>query len=348
MESILSVDFSVPSLISPFKIRDKSMTKTILSVSINKQKRPSLSINSLTGSYIYQWTSKKNHQHNLSLLNISDVNFEETSTYSIDNFSQYQQEIYSDRLIPTSSYTYKYNNQDANKLKNHYFIKIHLESSGNILRTLANPLGFNKEVTDGNISYFVNLWNKQMKFSQYLKTSIDYRHYWKIDQKNSIAIRTMGGIIYAYGNNDQAPFIKKFIAGGANDLRAWQSYEMPNGRVQPDSENISTLYTGGVKFISCLEYRFNILKQLKGAVFSDAGNIWEIKSDVQDANFKWNKFIDDIAVNIGFGIRYDFQYFILRSDVGFRLREPYENKKWQWENIKIPSAQFNFGLGYPF
>ena len=75
-ESRLILDFSIPSLIGPFKMKGKSMTKTILSASINEQKRPEFIRNSITGSYIYQWKTKKYYQHKLSLVNISYVNFE--------------------------------------------------------------------------------------------------------------------------------------------------------------------------------------------------------------------------------------------------------------------------------
>lgn len=352
-ESRLILDFSIPSLIGPFKMKGKSMTKTILSASINEQKRPEFIRNSITGSYIYQWKTKKYYQHKLSLINISYVNFEGQSS-NLNNISEYLiAKNYSDHLIPSTSYTLRYNNQDINKLKSHTFLKLHIESSGNILRAIANPLRFDELKNEdgepilqenGNISYTLNIWNKRNIFTQYIKTSIDYRHYFEIDRKNSIAIRGMGGIIYAFGNTDQAPFHKKFIAGGVNDLRGWQTFERPTGSMAPND----TLFTGGAKFISSIEYRFNVIKKLKGALFMDAGNIWEINSNYNNANFRWKRFFNDFAVNIGVGIRYDFQYFILRSDLGFAIREPYESKKWQWEKVSIQNAQLNIGLGYPF
>ena len=158
----------------------------------------------------------------------------------------------------------------------------------------------------------------------------------------------MGGIIYAYGNTSQAPFQKKFIAGGANDLRGWQAFKKPTGNLSSTSD---TLYTGGIKLLASAEYRFNILRKLKGALFVDAGNIWELKSNnnkYEAANFYWSKFIDQIAVNIGFGIRYDFKYFILRTDLGFPVRDPYENSTDSWRKISLNKSQINIGLGYPF
>ena len=86
-------------------------------------------------------------------------------------------------------------------------------------------------------------------------------------------------------------------------------------------------------------------------VFIDAGNIWEISSNnnqYEEANFKWNQFIDEIAVDIGIGLRYDFKYFILRTDLGFIVRDPSESDKWKWRELNFSNSQFNIGLGYPF
>ena len=58
--------------------------------------------------------------------------------------------------------------------------------------------------------------------------------------------------------------------------------------------------------------------------------------------------IDEIAVDIGIGLRYDFKYFILRTDLGFIVRDPSERDKWKWRELNFSNSQFNIGLGYPF
>ena len=68
----------------------------------------------------------------------------------------------------------------------------------------------------------------------------------------------------------------------------------------------------------------------------------------EQANFKWNRFLDEIAVDIGFGLRYDFKYFILRTDLGFVAREPSDSDRWKWQTLNIKNSQLNIGLGYPF
>ena len=351
------INFTIPSLISPIKLNQilnkTSKQKTIFTTSVIEMKRPEFTRNSISGSYSYQWITRQKFQHKLSLFNLSYVNFEGDAS-NLNNISEYLiAKDYSSHLIPTSSYTFIY----ENKLKNPSFYRFHIESSGSLLRSLARPLNFNQLKNEegepilqenGDPTYTINVWTSENIFTQYIKTSLDYRYYWEINQKSSIAVRSMTGLIYAFGNTNQSPFHKKFIAGGANDLRGWQAFKKPAGSLQ---NNTDTLFTGGIKLITSLEYRFRLIKKLNGSVFIDAGNIWEIRSNnnqYEEANFKWNQFIDEIAVDIGIGLRYDFKYFILRTDLGFIVRDPSESDKWKWRELNFSNSQFNIGLGYPF
>lgn len=355
------INLTIPSLISPVKLRSilnkSSRTKTIFTASIVEINRPEFTRNSITGSFNYEWNLDQNLKQKLSIFNLSYVNFQ-GETGNLSNISEYLiAKDYSSHFIPTSSYTLTLNNQNTNKLKNYSFCRVHVESSGNILRALANPLNFEKLKnqegdlilqSDGSASFTLKLWNNENIFTQYLKTSFDYRYYINIDKKNSIAIRSMTGIIYAYGNTSQAPFHKKFIAGGANDLRGWQAFKKPTGN---STTNSDTLFTGGLKHITSIEYRFNLLKKLKGATFVDAGNIWEISSNnsnYEAANFKWNEFINQIAIDAGFGLRFDLKYFIFRTDLAFIIRDPSKDSIWRWDKINLNNSQLNIGLGYPF
>ena len=355
------INLTIPSLISPIELNHilnkTSKTKTIFTASIIEMERPEFTRNSISGSYSYQWNTRQKFQNKLSLFNLSYVNFEGDAS-NLNNISEYLiAKDYSSHLIPTSSYTLSYDNKSKNQLKNYSFFRFHIESSGNLLRSLARPLNFNQLKNEegtpivqenGNATYTINIWNNENIFTQYIKTSLDYRYYWKMNQKNSIAFRTMSGVIYAFGNTNQSPFHKKFIAGGANDLRGWQAFKRPTGSL---ANNSDTLFTGGIKLITSLEYRFSLIKKLNGSIFIDAGNIWEVSSnnnEYEQANFKWNRFLKEIAVDIGFGLRYDFKYFILRTDLGFVAREPSDNDKWKWKELNIRNSQLNIGLGYPF
>jgi outer membrane protein assembly factor BamA len=354
------LNLSLPSLVSPLDLssfRNKNtQTKTTFSISYKKQERLEFTRNTLKSGYTYQWKRRKKFQHNLSLVNLSYVNFEQGSL-SLSTISEYLiSKDYSDHLIPSSSYTLTFNNQNINKLKNHSFFRFHIETSGNLLNTFVRPLNLDRLVDEqgneilqnnGEPIFTVNLLNNQTIFSQYIKTSFDYRYYFEISSEQSIAIRSMAGLIYAYGNTNQAPFHKKFIAGGSNDLRGWAAFKRPTGGL----EYSDSLYTGGVKLLSSFEFRFKLVKKLNAALFIDAGNIWELKqnnNNFEEANFKWNSFLNQIAVDVGFGFRYDFKYFLIRTDFGFPLRETSVKENWRWNQLNFKNSQFNIGLGYPF
>ena len=161
-----------------------------------------------------------------------------------------------------------------------------------------------------------------------------------------MGIRSFLGLILPYGNSD-IPFTKSYFAGGSNDIRAWKSYELG-----PGSSNTGLEFNvGNFKFLTSTEYRFDVFSKIKGALFIDAGNIWEVSSDdfINDKT-KLNNFssLQDIAIGSGFGTRLDFSFLILRFDIGFKTYEPYlNNRKWL-QNYNFSNAEYNIGINYPF
>lgn len=130
-------------------------------------------------------------------------------------------------------------------------------------------------------------------------------------------------------------------------MRAWKVYELG-----PGTERSGLEYNvGNLKFISSLEYRFKILNNVKGALFTDVGNIWDITNSsltTSKSEFNGLKSIKELAVGSGFGLRYDFSFLVLRLDVGFKTYEPYlANKKW-FSNYNFTNAVYNIGINYPF
>ena len=97
--------------------------------------------------------------------------------------------------------------------------------------------------------------------------------------------------------------------------------------------------------------RFNIFNKINGALFVDAGNIWDIKNNVDDegSNFVGIKSLKNMAVGSGFGLRYDFNFFIGRIDMGFKTYEPTitDNKQW-FRNYNFANSVLNIAINYPF
>ena len=163
------------------------------------------------------------------------------------------------------------------------------------------------------------------------------------------------------------PFERSFYSGGANGIRAWQARTLGPGSYN-DGEEISFGQIGDGQIEANVEYRFKMFKMLKGALFIDAGNTWLQKKDPgrPGGDFQFDRFSKEIAIGSGVGVRADFNFFIIRFDVGLKVRDPKfnENKRWVIQNLFDPEWKrvyrlensnrkydfftFNLGIGYPF
>src|SRR5690606_602827 len=150
-----------------------------------------------------------------------------------------------------------------------------------------------------------------------------------------LAFRSFFGFAIPYGNASNIPFSRSYFAGGTNDNRAWQAYSLGPGRT--DARN--DFNEANLKIALNLEYRFNIMGSLNGALFADAGNIWNALDDVTDeeAVFSGMSSLKDIALGTGFGFRYDFGFFVIRLDTGFKTYNPAERMSRRW------FRDYNFG-----
>ena len=162
-----------------------------------------------------------------------------------------------------------------------------------------------------------------------------------------LALRAFTGIALPLGNSSSIPFSKSFFAGGSNDNRAWTAYNLGPGR----SDNNNEFSEANFKIAFSLEHRYNLFGKLNGAFFVDAGNIWNVLDDIEDskANFNSFKSLSDIAIGSGLGFRYDFDFFILRFDTGFKTYNPSYSKNKRWlKDFNFSNAVYNIGINYPF
>jgi len=178
-----------------------------------------------------------------------------------------------------------------------------------------------------------------------------------VDQRNFVA-RFFVGLGVPFGNSSVLPYVKQYFGGGTNGIRAWRVRELgPGGFLSQDTIRLDQ--TGDLRLEFNAELRFPLFSYLEGALFVDMGNIWLIREDETrpETLFKPSTFMDQIAVGVGFGLRLNFNYFIIRFDTAMRVRTPYPNEDWggsHWfnnfnfdENYRIP-LNFNLGIGYPF
>ncbi len=255
-----------------------------------------------------------------------------------------------DQFIPSVSYTLTYDNNYKRK-RSRIWWENSITSAGNITSLIYAAFGEKFSKQDKKL--FGN------PFSQFLKYSSELRYLFNISDKQQLATRLMGGVIWSYGNATIAPYSEQFYVGGANSIRAFTIRSIGPGRFNPASNSTSSYIdeTGDIKLEANIEYRFRILSNflggnLNGALFLDAGNVWLMREDEArpGAQFTLSHFFDSIATGTGFGIRYDLSFLILRLDFGIALHVPYETGKKGYYNITNfgDGLGIHFAIGYPF
>ena len=245
-----------------------------------------------------------------------------------------------DNLIFSTNFNFVKDRRDNLLDEDFSILRLKLELAGNLLSTASSLLGTQKNA-DGKYEIF------NVAFSQYVKTEFDYIKHWRLGYKNVFAVRSFVGIAIPYGNSTNIPFSKSFFAGGANDNRAWTAYNLGPGSLETRNE----FNEANFKIALSAEQRFNLFGDFNGALFIDAGNIWNVFDDIQEdkATFSGFNSLKDIAVGSGFGIRYDFGFFVLRGDIGFKTYNPAYTQGNRWfKDYNFSKAVYNIGINYPF
>jgi outer membrane protein assembly factor BamA len=169
--------------------------------------------------------------------------------------------------------------------------------------------------------------------------------------ENQIATRFMMGAGIPYGNSNDMPFEKSFYAGGSNGMRGWQFRDLGPGTFNnPNNLNIERI--GDIQLEFNLEYRFPVYRFIKGAIFTDIGNIWTMKDNetFTGGQFKFDTFYKQLAADAGLGIRLDFSFFVVRVDAAAPIVNPAypEGDRWRINKLRFTDFILNFGIGYPF
>jgi len=192
-----------------------------------------------------------------------------------------------------------------------------------------------------------------LPYSQYVKFDIDLRYYHKINSGQSLAYRLFAGAAYPYGNMRILPFEKRYYAGGANGIRAWEIRTLGPGSFR-DTSLLYPNQSADMKLLFSWEYRFHLFWVLNSALFVDAGNIWSLSpSDPRkNVHFRYDNFYKQIAVGSGIGFRFDFTIFVFRLDFAMKMRDPALPEGERWLPVKrepsLANFNFNIGIGYPF
>ena len=320
---------------------------------------------SLDYTYTFQPTTTSLHQFTpLSVI------YGKTTGQSLDYYAKLAQSVTStiastDELIPRMRYRYTYTSPQSRR--NPLFWETTVTEAGNLVSTVNMMVGKRWTEKDKKLLH--------TPYSQFFKVETDLRKTWALRGKSSLVAHLSGGIVLHYGNSSAVPYSEQFFIGGGSDLRGFPMHSLGPGSVHFDDKELAYLYhNGDLKMVLNLEYRPHLFGSLYGALFLDAGNVWytskhrrEAIAAMRDAlSAQGNTAADgagggipsdfgsthaaDLGIDIGCGLRYDLDFFVLRIDWGFAIHTPYKTATSGFFNIpKFKDAQcLNFAIGYPF
>lgn len=259
---------------------------------------------------------------------------------TVRSIDERRKRLTENNLIFASSYSYSKTTKTDLQDNTFYTFRTKLESAGNFLALIAR-LSKQLENQNGNNTIF------DVEYSQYIKGEFEYVKHWDLRRKKVLAMRAFAGMAVPYGNSTSVPFSRSYFAGGSNDNRGWQSYGLGPGR----SGGINDFNEANLKLAFSTELRFNLFGDLHSAIFVDIGNIWNVLDNVTDDRYTFSgvRSLRDIAVGSGFGLRYDFNFFVVRLDTGFKTYDPGEDIGRRWfRKYNFSNAVLNIGINYPF
>ncbi|WKL47149.1 BamA/TamA family outer membrane protein [Flavobacterium pectinovorum] len=243
-------------------------------------------------------------------------------------------------FILATSYTFTTTTKKDLADNTFYQFKTKIESAGTLLSAISSVASLPKN-TNGNYEIF------NLEYSEYVKTELDYIKHWDFGKEKVLAVRSFFGIAIPFGNSNYIPFSRSYYAGGSNDNRAWQPYSLGPG----STNALNDFNEANMKIAMSAEFRFKIFGDVKGAIFADAGNIWNVLDNVIDDKAKFNNLndLEEIALGSGFGLRYDLSFFVIRLDLGFKTYNPAHPEGDRWfKEYNFGHSVLNFGINYPF
>jgi outer membrane protein assembly factor BamA len=274
------------------------------------------------------------------LNNQTSLNDKNSAYQDINLIKERQTRLTTNNLIFGSSFGINYKSQENILDESFFQLQWKLGLVGTLLNQIIKSTNAEKNEND---QYQI----AGVTPSQYIKTELNFIRHWQLSSETVLALRAFGGIAIPFGNANSIPFTRSYFSGGSNDNRGWRAYRLGPG----SSNNLNEFNEANLKLTFNLEYRFPLIGKMNGALFVDAGNIWNVMDNVSDPEYRFDGFQDlsEIAIGSGFGLRYDFDFFVFRLDTGFKTYNPSLSKSDRWQaDYAIKDAVFNIGINYPF
>lgn len=351
LETGLDSKLQFPSFIFPFMSENfikNNNPFTQVQGSYSFQQRPDYTRTISTLTFGYEWYGNKNLKHYINPLELNYVQIPFIS-WRFRNLIRgtFLENSYVNHMETITSYGFQFNDPKVGKHKqNTIFVRGRIETSGNLLYTYFNQI---KKISSDSIYQLFNV-----PFSQFIRAELDFRYYKFITKETKLAYRLFGGAGYPYGNSTVLPFNKQYFSGGASSIRAWTVRSLGPGSINDTTFQGVYNQTADIKIEGNLEYRFKLFWVIEPAFFVDAGNIWDIykKENRENGVFKLDKFYNDLAIGYGLGLRFNFGFFIFRSDFSLKGKDPAKSvgNRLLFIQRKPTRNDFtiNIGIGYPF
>lgn len=335
-------------------------------------------VNKFYGSFSYFIRTSPYFTHIITPFSLSVIRVKAESQKLIEavtNHPEILKVLAGNEFVPSIGYGITYSDYRFKRAVN-TMIEFDIKEAGNLI--------------DATYCFFGYSWDELDKplvgvpFNQFVRLSVELWNKFNFTERTCIATRLFAGSNIPLGNSEYAPLSESFYTGGPNSLRAAEPYAYGPGNFHSLKFNQNFFHAGDIKLEANLEVRFPLVWKLNGAVFLDAGNVWnwrntsdylsdednesyceimEFTEDIYDGIIDNPYIAKQIALGTGFGLRLDIDGLVIRLDLGVAIHAPYQTYKYTKEYTpdltqpittyyNIPSVldglRLNFSIGYPF
>ena len=319
----------------------------------------------LYGGSDYSFRKGKHVTHSFSPLGLSIV-FSDGSSEDLSKnigFTDLLKLFVDNEFIPSARYSFSYNDYRDKSRRVNTALEIQLKESANLISGILTACG-----RDFNELHKTLLG---LNYDQFVKCQLELRNRFALNDKLTIATRALAGAIVSFGNSFSSPISETFSIGGPNSIRAFSPRSIGPGDFHNKNYSSQIFHTGDVKLEVNAELRFPIVWKLGGAVFVDAGNVWNLRNPqdymsaeeisalmkgfnldkMYNSHLDANTFLNQIALGTGAGLRLDYESIVIRLDLGVAIHAPFDTGMDGYYNIPSfwrDGLRLNFGIGYPF
>ncbi|WP_290469061.1 BamA/TamA family outer membrane protein [Lacinutrix sp. MedPE-SW] len=335
-----------PRVLFPIKISDNyfeySIPKTKTSLGFDYLNRSQLyTLLSAKARFGYVWDANKYVTHVINPISTNYTKLSNTTDefQTILNDNPFLERSFDQEFISGLTYSFTYNELVNNTKTHQIYANFNFDVAGNSISLLG------KEKETGEAKQFLGL-----EYAQYAKADVDFRYHFNFGKEQKIATRLFAGYGLAYGNSDVLPFTKQYYSGGPYSVRAFRIQSLGPGTYNELGTENGTFFdqTGNIRLEANVEYRFPIFSYFKGAVFADAGNVWNSEENPALPGGKFSSdFLSELGMGAGVGLRVDVQGFVIRFDLAAPFHDPSLDERERF-NFEIDEPILNFAIGYPF